>query len=101
MTTNLKAIYENGVLRLEEPLSLPNGAEVDVQVTAYDDGNGDRLCGEDRLFRSLCRRRHTFFEVSARAVCGQFYELFHRAVFNGSAVSAALVLREVSVVTCY
>ena len=38
MTTNLKAIYENGVLRLEEPLSLPDGAEVHVQVTAFEDG---------------------------------------------------------------
>lgn len=46
MTTNLKAIYENGVLRLKEPLSLPDGVEVDVQVTASDQGNGDLKASE-------------------------------------------------------
>jgi predicted DNA-binding antitoxin AbrB/MazE fold protein len=39
MTANLKAIYENGVLRLKEPLSLPDGAVVSerrAQVKDYD-----------------------------------------------------------------
>jgi len=40
MTTNLKAIYENGVLRLEEPLPLPEGAEVDVTVSLNETENG-------------------------------------------------------------
>ncbi len=40
MTTNLKAIYENGVLRLEEPLPVPEGAEVDVTITLSDADNG-------------------------------------------------------------
>ena len=53
MTTNLKAIYENGVLRLEEPLSLPNGAEVDVQVTAIDEGTGDRAKGLEDQWDAL------------------------------------------------
>ncbi|HYX30677.1 MAG TPA: antitoxin AF2212-like protein [Pyrinomonadaceae bacterium] len=53
MTTNLKAIYENGVLRLEEPLSLPNGAEVDVQVTAPEEGNGDRTRGSEDQWDAL------------------------------------------------
>jgi predicted DNA-binding antitoxin AbrB/MazE fold protein len=53
MTTNLKAIYENGVLRLEEPLSLPNGAAVDVQVTASDEGNGDRPKGSEDQWDAL------------------------------------------------
>jgi predicted DNA-binding antitoxin AbrB/MazE fold protein len=41
MTANLKAIYENGVLRLKERLSLPDGAEVDVTVTSPEEGNGE------------------------------------------------------------
>jgi predicted DNA-binding antitoxin AbrB/MazE fold protein len=40
MTTNLKAIYENGVLRLEQPLPVPEGAEVDVTVSLSDADNG-------------------------------------------------------------
>jgi predicted DNA-binding antitoxin AbrB/MazE fold protein len=53
MTTNLKAIYENGVLRLEEPLSLPNGAAVDVQVTASDADNGDGSKGSEDQWDAL------------------------------------------------
>ncbi len=41
MTTNLRAIYERGVLRLTEPLPLPDGTEVDVTVTWREVG-GDR-----------------------------------------------------------
>lgn len=53
MTTNLKAIYEQGVLRLNEPLPLPDGAEVDVTVTLEDD-NRDRSQGmEDRSWDAL------------------------------------------------
>lgn len=37
MTTNLKAIYENGVLRLKEALPIPDGAQVDVTVTLEED----------------------------------------------------------------
>jgi predicted DNA-binding antitoxin AbrB/MazE fold protein len=37
MTTNLKAIYENGVLRLKEPLPLPEGTQVNVTVTSPDE----------------------------------------------------------------
>ena len=40
MTTNLKAIYEKGVLRLQEPLPLPEGAEVDVSVSLTEPENG-------------------------------------------------------------
>lgn len=43
MTTNLKAIYENGVLRLEEPLPLPEGTEVDVSVSFAQTENGQNL----------------------------------------------------------
>ena len=32
MTTNLKAIYEQGALRLFEPIELEEGSEVDVIV---------------------------------------------------------------------
>jgi predicted DNA-binding antitoxin AbrB/MazE fold protein len=43
MTTNLKAIYEQGVLRLNEPLPLPDGAQVDVTVISREEDNRDRL----------------------------------------------------------
>ena len=33
MTANIKAIYENGMLRLKEALPIPEGAQVDVTVT--------------------------------------------------------------------
>lgn len=45
MTTNLKAIYENGVLRLKEPLSLPDGAQVDVTVISHEVDNRERSPG--------------------------------------------------------
>ena len=41
MTANLKAIYERGVLRLKEPLSLPDGTQVDVTVTSHEEVNGE------------------------------------------------------------
>jgi predicted DNA-binding antitoxin AbrB/MazE fold protein len=41
MTTNLKAIYEKGILRLETTLPLPEGAEVDVTVTTHEADNGE------------------------------------------------------------
>lgn len=54
MTANLKAIYENGVLRLKEPLSLPDGAEVEVTVTSHEEGNGEQLQRmEDRSWDAL------------------------------------------------
>jgi len=43
MTANLKAIYEKGVLRLQEPLPLPEGAEVDVSVSLTGTGNAEHL----------------------------------------------------------
>jgi predicted DNA-binding antitoxin AbrB/MazE fold protein len=53
MTTNLKAIYENGVLRLKEPLPLPEGAQVDITVTSQED-NSDRAQGmEDQSWDAL------------------------------------------------
>ena len=53
MTTNRKAIYENGVLRLKEPLPLPEGAQVDITVTSQED-NDDRARGmEDQSWDAL------------------------------------------------
>lgn len=43
MTTNLKAIYEQGVLKLKEPLPLPEGAQVDVTVTSNEESDAERL----------------------------------------------------------
>lgn len=42
MGTTIKAIYERGVLKLEEPISLPEGTEVDVIVLSNEEGNGPR-----------------------------------------------------------
>jgi predicted DNA-binding antitoxin AbrB/MazE fold protein len=54
MTTNLKAIYEQGVLRLDEPLSLPDGTHVDVTVTSHQEDNGRGLAAmEDRSWDAL------------------------------------------------
>jgi predicted DNA-binding antitoxin AbrB/MazE fold protein len=54
MTTNLKAIYEQGVLRLKEPLPLPDGTQVDVTVTSHAEDNGERAQGmQDRSWNAL------------------------------------------------
>ncbi|MCM3870450.1 MAG: antitoxin family protein [Pyrinomonadaceae bacterium] len=54
MTTNLKAIYEQGVLRLKEPLSLPDGTQVDVTVTSHEEENGEQSQRmEDRSWDAL------------------------------------------------
>ena len=56
MTTNLKAIYENGVLRLKEPLALPEGAHVDVTVVTHEKDYGERSQGlDDRSDRKSTR----------------------------------------------
>ncbi len=54
MTTNLKATYEQGVLRLKEPLSLPDGTQVDVTVVAHEKDNGEQSQGmNDRSWDPL------------------------------------------------
>lgn len=53
MTTNLKAIYENGVLRLKEPLRLPEGAHVDITVTSQEDDGGRSQGMEDQSWDAL------------------------------------------------
>jgi predicted DNA-binding antitoxin AbrB/MazE fold protein len=54
MTTNLKAIYEQGVLRLSEPLSLPEGAQVDITVVTHEKCYGERSQGmDDRSWDAL------------------------------------------------
>jgi predicted DNA-binding antitoxin AbrB/MazE fold protein len=54
MTTPLKAIYEQGVLRLKEPISLPDGAQVDVIVVSQEENNGEGSQGlEDRSWDAL------------------------------------------------
>lgn len=54
MTRNLKAIYENGVLRLREPLALPDGAQVDVTVVLHEEDNGERSQGmQDQSWDAL------------------------------------------------
>lgn len=53
MTAKLKAIYENGVLRLEEPLDLPNGAKVDVSVISHDDDDRNLIHSSDPQWDAL------------------------------------------------
>lgn len=36
MNTNLKAVYEQGALRLKERLPVPDGTEVDITVTSRE-----------------------------------------------------------------
>lgn len=42
MTTTVEAIYENGILKLEQPLPLPDKAQVTVTVHAQDGGDDCR-----------------------------------------------------------
>jgi len=53
MTSNLKAIYEQGVLRLKEPLSLPDGAKVDITVTLREAGAEQSQPMEERSWDAL------------------------------------------------
>jgi predicted DNA-binding antitoxin AbrB/MazE fold protein len=54
MTTNLKAIYEKGVLRLETTLPLPESAEVHVTVTTHEEDNGEPSQGiQDQSWDAL------------------------------------------------
>lgn len=46
MTTSIEAVYEGGVLRLKEPLSLPEGTAVRVAVSALPNGNGSAAPGD-------------------------------------------------------
>ena len=56
MTTHHKAIYEKGVLRLQESLPLPEGAEVDVSVTLSEEENGNPTPKlEDQSWDALTR----------------------------------------------
>ena len=52
MTTNVKAIYEEGVLRLTEPIELEEGAEVNVIVIASEPENGKKPL-EDHSWNAL------------------------------------------------
>jgi predicted DNA-binding antitoxin AbrB/MazE fold protein len=47
MTANIKAIYENGVLRLKEALPIPEGAQVDVTVTLDEEKTEDSTGAKD------------------------------------------------------
>jgi predicted DNA-binding antitoxin AbrB/MazE fold protein len=55
MTANLKAIYENGVLRLADPLSLPEGTQVDITVTSPDVADRASQKMEDQSWEALTR----------------------------------------------
>jgi predicted DNA-binding antitoxin AbrB/MazE fold protein len=45
MTRNLKATYEQGKLRLKEPLPLPDGTQVEITVILREEDNGERSQG--------------------------------------------------------
>ncbi|MDT5124287.1 MAG: hypothetical protein QOC96_3769 [Acidobacteriota bacterium] len=46
MTTTVEAIYEQGVLRLKEPLLLEEGAHVEVIITTREPVSGNRAAAE-------------------------------------------------------
>ncbi len=52
MMTNVKAIYEQGVLRLAEPIELEEGAEVNVIVLAHEPENSKKPV-EDHSWNAL------------------------------------------------
>jgi len=47
MTANIKAIYENGILRLEQALPIPEGAQVHVTVTLEENSAEDSHKADD------------------------------------------------------
>jgi predicted DNA-binding antitoxin AbrB/MazE fold protein len=53
MTTTVRAVYENGVLRPDRPLPLAEGQAVDVTVAAPDDGRDDELTGRLRAAQTI------------------------------------------------
>ena len=62
MTKTVDAIYENGMLRLPEPLPLPEKFHVTVTIESPDDPERDawlKVC-EDKLAGRLDRRRRRF-----------------------------------------
>src|SRR5262249_39808994 len=63
----------------------------------FDDRHGHGVRGKDCFFRRICRHNDASGAVPAGTVCSEFYELLYRLVFNGSAVSEAPFLREVTV----
>ena len=46
MKTTVEAIYEHGVLRLMEPIALPDGTRVEVTVTAKEPVREERTPAE-------------------------------------------------------
>ena len=46
MKTTVEAIYEHGVLRLMEPITLPDGTHVEVTVTAKEPVREERTPAE-------------------------------------------------------
>ncbi len=46
MTTRVEAVYEHGMLRLMEPISLPEGTHVEVTVTTKESVRQDRVPAE-------------------------------------------------------
>ena len=52
-SNDLKAIYEQGVLRLKEPLSLPDGTQVDVTVTSHNEDNEPSQVMDGRSWDTL------------------------------------------------
>jgi len=51
MTTTVRAVYQNGVLRLAQPLPLAEGTSVDVSVTPAPEH--DEITGQIKAARSV------------------------------------------------
>lgn len=68
MTKTLEAIYENGVLRLPEPLPLPEKSHVTVTIESTDDAERDawmKVC-EDKLASAWVDDDDVFNELLAK-----------------------------------
>ena len=75
MTTSIEAVYEGGVLRLKEPLSLPDGTLVRVAVSALP--NGSAASGEslESTSQANAAPRKTPAEIMAEvAAASQDYD---------------------------
>src|SRR5438874_12306331 len=66
MTTTLRAVYTGGVLRPEQPLSLPDGQVVEVTISAANAAPAPSAMSEDEIIRQIeaCKSYHDWFELT-------------------------------------
>ncbi len=55
MTKKVKGIYQSGMIHLDEPLPIPDGAQVDVAVVATERGQGQLREMDESSWDALTR----------------------------------------------